>query len=117
MLIHGKSPFAGSFMLLSQSLVQFPPRRTRLHLPPIPTSLAEMGAGLILDPEGGALLGPCLAPVVEARGGNIGVSEPLLNLGDIRFMRERISGGGGAQRMHAKAVYFGADTGLQAVFQ
>lgn len=43
------------------------------------------------------------------------MAEPLLNLGDIGLMRERVGSRGGAQRMHAQPIDFGADAGLQAV--
>ena len=37
-----------------------------------------------------AVLRPGLPSVVEARGGNVGMSEPLLHLGDIGLMVERV---------------------------
>jgi hypothetical protein len=43
------------------------------------------------------------------------MAEPLLYLGFIGLMRERIRGSGGAQRMDAQPVYFGADTGFKSV--
>jgi hypothetical protein len=63
-----------------------------------------------------AILGPRFAPVVQARGRNIRVAEPFLDLGDIRFVIERIRGNRRAQRMNAKAVDLGIDAGLAAVF-
>ena len=55
---------------------------------------------LISDPKRRAVLGPHLAPVVEPRRRDVGVAEPFLDLGDVGFMRERVGGGRGAQRMH-----------------
>ena len=46
------------------------------------------------------VLGPRLAPVVEARGGDIGMAQPLLDLRDIGLMGECVSCCRGAQRMH-----------------
>ena len=37
--------------------------------------------------------------IVDARGGDIGVTEPFLHLGDAGLVIERIGGGGRAQRM------------------
>jgi hypothetical protein len=44
---------------------------------------------------------PGLAVIVNPRRRDIGVAEPLLNLGNVRFMIERIGCRGGAQRMSA----------------
>ena len=71
---------------------------------------------LIPDPKRRAVLRPRLAPVVEARGGDVGVAKPFLHLGDVSLVRERIRGRRGAQRVHAQPVYLGADAGLKAVF-
>jgi hypothetical protein len=43
---------------------------------------------LISDPECRTILRPSLAPIVEPRGGDVGVAEPLLNLGDIGLVGE-----------------------------
>jgi hypothetical protein len=54
-----------------------------------------------------ALLGmpPVFRPgatvIVDARGGNIRVSEPLLHLGNVGFVVERVGRGGRAQRVRA----------------
>jgi hypothetical protein len=45
------------------------------------------------------------------------MTEPLLNLDNIRLMGQRIGGGRGAQRMDAKAIHFGDDTSFKAVLQ
>jgi hypothetical protein len=39
------------------------------------------------------VLGPGLAVIVDAGGGDVGVAEPFLNLGDVGLMVERIGGG------------------------
>ena len=44
------------------------------------------------------------------------MAKPLLDLGDIGIVRERIGGGGGAQRMHTQPDDFGADAGFSPVF-
>ena len=41
------------------------------------------------------------AVIVDPRGGDIGVAEPFLHLGDVRLVVERIGGGGRAQGMSA----------------
>jgi hypothetical protein len=76
----------------------------------------DLKRALIPHPEGRAVLRPRLAPVVKPRRGDVRMAEPFLDLGDVGFVRERVGGGGGAQRMHAEAVDFGADAPLQAVF-
>src|SRR5271157_5489288 len=58
----------------------------------------------IVDLERRAVLGPGLAVVVDADGGDIGVAEPLLDLGDVGLVIERIGGGRRAQRMSADLV-------------
>jgi hypothetical protein len=55
----------------------------------------------IMHLEGRAVLGPRLAMIVNAGSGNIAVAEPLLDLGDIGLVVERIGGGRRAQRVRA----------------
>jgi hypothetical protein len=43
--------------------------------------------------------------------------QPVLNLGDIGFVRERVGRGRGPQRMHAEAGDLAADAGFEAVFE
>ena len=43
------------------------------------------------------------------------MAEPFLDFGDVGFVREGVGGGGGAERMDAKAVDLGADAGFEAV--
>jgi hypothetical protein len=43
------------------------------------------------------------------------MTEPFLHFGDLGLMREGIRGGGGAQRMDAQPVYFGADASFQSI--
>jgi hypothetical protein len=45
----------------------------------------------------------------ELCGGNVGVPQPLLYLGNVRVVGERIGGGCGAQRMHTETVHIGVD--------
>ena len=42
----------------------------------------------VADPERGAVLGPALAPVVEAGGADVGVAEPVLDAGDVGLVLE-----------------------------
>jgi len=44
-----------------------------------------------------AVLRPGLPPIVEPGGGDVGVPEPLLHLGDVGLMVERIGGRRGPQ--------------------
>ena len=39
--------------------------------------------------------------IVDARGGDVGVAEPFLHLGDVGLVVERVGGGRRAQRMGA----------------
>jgi len=55
------------------------------------------------------------ALVVDSGGGDVGVPEPDLDLGDIGLVNEGIGGGRGSQRMHAEAVHIDVDTGLLSV--
>jgi len=56
---------------------------------------------LIAHLEGRRVLGLHFAPVVDAGGGDVGVTEPLLDLGDVGLVVERIGGGCRAQRVNA----------------
>ena len=53
------------------------------------------------DLERRAVLRPRAPVIVDARGGDVGVAEPLLHLGDVGLVIERVGGGGRAQRMRA----------------
>src|SRR5437762_2627707 len=64
---------------------------------------------------GRAVLRPRLAVVVQPGCRNVGMAEPLLDLGDVGLVREGVGSSGGAQGVHAQAVHFGADAGGQAV--
>ena len=59
------------------------------------------GSMSVIHLEGRTVLRARLAVIVDARGGNVGVSEPLLNLGDVGLVVERVGGGRRAQRMGA----------------
>jgi hypothetical protein len=56
---------------------------------------------LVVDFECRRILGFHLAAIVDASGGDVGVSEPFLHLGDVGVMIERVCGGGGAQSMRS----------------
>src|SRR5882724_9098199 len=53
-------------------------------------SLSSFLAPSILYLQRRTLLGPTLPPVIEPGGGNVGMSQPLLHLGNIRVMRQGI---------------------------
>jgi hypothetical protein len=72
---------------------------------------------LIFYPKRRAVFRLALAPVIEARRRYVGVSQPVLNLGDIGFVRERVGRRRGAQRMHTEAGGLATDAGFQAVFK
>ena len=61
--------------------------------------------------KGGAVLGPRLAVIVDAGSGDVGVAEPLLDLGDVGLIIERIGGGRRPQRVSA---YLEAEVGRVA---
>ena len=48
-----------------------------------------------------AVLRPRAPVIVDARGGDVGVAEPFLHLGDVGLVVERIGRGGRAQRVRA----------------
>jgi hypothetical protein len=51
-----------------------------------------------------AILRPGLPPIIEPCGGNVGVPEPLLHLGDVGFVVERVGGRRGPQRVRPKPL-------------
>jgi hypothetical protein len=53
------------------------------------------------DLERRAILGPRAAVIVDARGRDVGVPKPLLHLGDVGLVIERVCGGGRPKRMRA----------------
>ncbi len=69
----------------------------------LPLVTGLWGLGLILHFKRRRVLRPVLPAVIEAGGGNIGVSQPLLHLGNICLMIQGIGGGGGTKRMHPQA--------------
>src|SRR5712692_8494434 len=71
---------------------------------------------LVSDPERRTILRPHFAPVIEPRRRDVGMAEPLLHLGDIGLVVERVGRCRGAQRMHTQPIYFRADAGLQPIF-
>lgn len=44
-----------------------------------------------------------LSAVVDPRGGDVGMAQPFLNLGDVRLVLERVGGRRGAERVVAEA--------------
>jgi hypothetical protein len=48
-----------------------------------------------------AVLWPGLAVIVDPGGGDVGVAEPFLHLGDVGLVIERVRSGGGPKRMGA----------------
>ena len=61
------------------------------------TSLLSFG--LIRDLKRRAILWPRFAVIVDAGGGNVGVPEPFLHLGEVGLVVERVGGGRRSQRM------------------
>ena len=58
----------------------------------------------VLDPVGGAVRRPGIAPVIEPGRGDIGVPEPFLDLGDIGIVVQRIGRGRRPQAMGSHDV-------------
>jgi hypothetical protein len=56
-----------------------------------------------------------MPPVIQARGGNVGMPEPLLYLRNVRVMCERIRSRSSSQGMHAEAMYIGIDANYSAI--
>src|SRR4051794_8858314 len=48
-----------------------------------------------------AILGPCVAVIIDARCSNVGMPKPLLHLGNVSLVIERVGGGGRAPRGRA----------------
>ena len=57
--------------------------------------------GSVIDLECRAVLRARLAVIIDAGRGDVGVTEPFLNLGDVGLVVEGIGGSGGAQRMRS----------------
>jgi hypothetical protein len=51
---------------------------------------------LVADFECRRVLGLHFAPIIDASGGDIGVAEPFLDLGDVGFVVQGVGGGRGA---------------------
>src|SRR6266851_908059 len=60
---------------------------------------------LVPNPKRRAVLRPCFAPVIKPRRRNVRMAEPLLDLGDVSLMGERVGRSGGAQRVDAEAIH------------
>jgi hypothetical protein len=54
---------------------------------------------LVGDLEGRTILRPSLAVVINTRRGDVGVTQPLLHLGDVGLVVKRIGRGGRPQRV------------------
>src|SRR5262249_32568765 len=81
----------------------------------IPGQVVSARSPLILYLKRRAFLRPALPAIIEPRGGNVGMPQPLLHFGNVRVMREGIRRCGGTQGMHAEAVHIGVDTHQSAV--
>src|SRR5712691_9484231 len=55
------------------------------------------------------LLRPTLPAIIQARGRNVGMPQPLLHFGNVRIMRQGIRRRGGTQRVHAEAMHISID--------
>ena len=53
--------------------------------------------------------------VVQPGGGDVGVAQPLLHLGNVGAVRQGVGRGGGPQRMDAEALHRRVDAHLLAV--
>jgi hypothetical protein len=76
-------------------------RPTTRVMPKSPSRRGELRHQSIRHLERRAVLGPGAAVIVDARGADIRMAKPLLHLGDVGLMVERVGGGGRAQRMRA----------------
>ena len=56
-----------------------------------------------------------VAFIVQPGGGDVGVPQPFLHLGDIGPVQQGIGGGGGPQRMDAEAAHGVVEADLLAV--
>ena len=66
-------------------------------------------------PKHWKILRPCLPSIVQTSGGDVKHGEPLLYLGNVRFMRESIGASRGTHRMHAEAVDLNIKAGFLPV--
>lgn len=76
----------------------------------------------VADLEGGRILRPQVPAVVEPGGADVGMAQPLLDLGDVGLVLEGVGGGGGAQAVDAETFDrdaggpgVGADQGIDAL--
>jgi hypothetical protein len=82
---------------------------------PTQTRAGQIGR-LVSDPKSGTVLGPRLAAIVKSSRRDVGVAEPVLDLGDIGSNWKAVGGSGCPQRVNTEAVHFGADAGLESMF-
>lgn len=81
-----------------QDVQGYPPGFVRIY-PDMDAAMRLCGIGSVMHLEGRTVLRTGAPPVIEPRGGDAGVAEPLLHLGDVGLMIERVGGGSGTQRV------------------
>lgn len=83
----------------------------------LPDNIADCGCvtGLVVHPKRGAFLRSGAATIVEARCRNICVAQPLLHLGNVGLMCERVGRRRRAQRVHADPVHLLCQPDLIAI--
>src|SRR5262249_49530100 len=59
--------------------------------------------------------GLAVAVIIDARGGNVLVPEPFLDLGDVGLVRQGVRGGRGAHGMDTQPVDLGIEAGVAAI--
>ena len=63
------------------------------------------------------ILGLALAPIVEAGGGNVGMSQPLLDFGNVGLVGQRIRRRRRPQRMHTQPDHFKVYARFKPIFR
>ena len=81
------------------SATVFPWLATSIHFHALSRPENPGGSLSVADAERGAVLGPAVAPVVEAGGADVGVAEPVLDAGDVGLVLEGVGGGRGPERV------------------
>lgn len=87
------------------------PGLRQVNTPPV----GSAGGISVFHPKRRTVFRTVLALVVEPGRGDVGVAQPLLDLGDIGIMRERVGRRRGPQRMHAEALHRRVDAHRLAV--
>ena len=70
----------------------------------------------VSHPKGRTILGPRLAPVVEPCRRYISVTKPLLDLGNIGLVIERVGGGRRAQRVNTESFHLSSKARIAPIF-